>query len=420
MDVKRWNGRTTLIALCVVALLCCATPLAGWPQAAGGNAALAAPVEVTREPAVRRTVTPTPAAAQATALPTAWVTGMDTATPAPTQTASSAPQTASPSDTAGDTSPVLSPAGASPSPAPALAYSPAVLPAGLQIDALGYALAGEAATYDREKGEYHYWSQTLQVHIFRHADTDPRVVWFEAQIFSRDGTLFHVFAYDEADRVTKTAHQTVIAQKNHVVFAVNGDFAHLRLGWHATAGLLIRSGVVVSKRTFSRNATKYPNLDNLAFLPDGSMLAVERNKMTIDDFVALGAYDLLAFGPLLLHEGVANTKAFHHYGWERAPRTAIGMVEPGHYVAIMVEGRQEESRGWSTTHMAQHMAALGVVEALNLDGGQSATMIFMGEQIIRVGNSTNPAAKPRKAAEVVGIGQSELVQLPQPTATPKK
>ena len=290
-----------------------------------------------------------------------------------------------------------------------------VLPDGLQTDDQGYALNGEFVVRDREKGEYHYWSATLQVHIYRHADTSPKVVWFEAQIYARDGTLFHVFAYDEADRVHKKAHQTVIAQKNHVVFAVNGDFAHLRLGWEATAGLLIRNGAILSDRTFSKKATKYPNLDNLALLADGSMLALGRNELTIDDYVAMGAYDLLAFGPVLIHNGVVNTKAFSHYGWERAPRTAIGMITPGHYVAIMVEGRLEESRGWSTTHLAAHMAELGATEALNLDGGQSATMMFMGEQIIRVGNSESLTAKPRKSAEIVGIGQSELVQLPEPT-----
>jgi len=294
----------------------------------------------------------------------------------------------------------------------AAATLPSNAPDGLRVDADGYAVDGEYSLRDKDNGSYDYWSQSLQIHITRHADTSPRVVWFEAQIFARNDTLFHMFAYDETDRVHKGAHQTVIAQKNHVVFAINGDFAHLRLGWKATAGLLIRNGTVVSSKTFSKKATKYPNLDNLALLPDGTMLAFGRNEHTIDEYVAMGAYDLLAFGPVLLHEGVLNSKAFSKYGWERAPRTAIGMVTPGHYIAIMVEGRQDESRGWSTTHLAAHMQELGAVEAFNLDGGQSATMIFMGEQIIRVGNSDSETAKPRKATEVLGIGQSDLVQLP--------
>jgi len=300
-----------------------------------------------------------------------------------------------------------------PAPEPTPAVLPADAPAGLTLDSDGYTTEGEYFISDKETGSYHYWSQSLQIHITRHADTSPKVVWVEAQIYARNDTLFHMFAYDDTDIVHKSAHQTVIAQKNHVVFAINGDFAHLRLGWKATAGLLIRNGTVISDKTFTKKATKYPNLDNLALLPDGAMLAFGRNEHTIDDYVAMGAYDLLAFGPVLVHEGVLNSNDFKRYGWERAPRTAIGMITPGHYVAIMVEGRQDESRGWSTTHLAAHMQALGAVEALNLDGGQSATMIFMGQQIIRVGNSKSDTAKPRKATEVLGIGQSDLVQLPE-------
>lgn len=373
--MRQANARNLLCAICVVALLCLTLPTPEWRSAAGAHMDGRAIAETQASEGTE---------------------------PSPTPTASE--------------SLLQSEATAEATPVPVIEN----MPEGLQTDELGYALDGEYVTRDKENGEYHYWSKTLQVHIYRHADTGLRVVWFEAQIYSRDGTLFHVFAYDETDRVKKQAHQTVIAQKNHVVFAVNGDFAHLRLSWKATAGLLIRSGTVVSKKTFTSKAKKYPNLDNLALLPDGSMLALGRNELTIDDYLKLGAYDLLAFGPVLIHDGVINSKAFSRYGWERAPRTAIGMVTPGHYVAIMVEGRLEESRGWSTTHLAAHMAELGAVEALNLDGGQSATMVFMGEQIIRVGNSESLTAKPRKSAEIVGIGQSELVQLPEPTPTKGK
>ncbi len=282
----------------------------------------------------------------------------------------------------------------------------------LVLDDEGFAVNGEYVYINSTTGEYRYISPTLNIHIIRHQDTSPKVVWHEAQIYARDGTLFHAYPYDKTNWMKKGAHQNVIAQKNHLVFAVNSDFSHLRIGWKATVGLLIRDGNILSSKTFTKKAKKYPNLDNLALLTDGSMVALGRNELTIDDYIAMGAYDLLAFGPVLIHEGVVNTPAFGKYGWERAPRTAVGMVTPGHYVAIMVEGRHDDSRGWSTTHLAEHMAELGATEALNLDGGQSATMIFMGQQIIRVGQSKSLTAKPRKATEVLGIGQTLLVQLP--------
>jgi hypothetical protein len=281
----------------------------------------------------------------------------------------------------------------------------------LEVDADGFAETGEYVYRNEETGEYRYISRTLTVHITRHVDTDPNVVWHEAQIHARGGTLFRMYPFDETDRMQKTAHQTVIAQMHHLVFAINSDYAHLRIGWKATVGLLIRNGEVLSDHTFSKKATKYPNLDNLALLPDGSMLAMGRNALNIDDYVDMGAYDLLAFGPVLVHDGLVNEDGIGRYGWERAPRTAVGMVAPGHYVAIMVEGRHEDSRGWNALMLAQHMAALGATEALNLDGGQSATMLFMGEQIIRVGDSESLTARPRRSAEVLGIGQSAQVQL---------
>ena len=89
-----------------------------------------------------------------------------------------------------------------------------------------------------------------------------------------------------------------------------------------------------------------------------------------------------AFGPVLVHGGVLNTDGFKRYGWENAPRTAIGMVEQGHYVAIMVEGRYNGSRGWSVPVLAAHMAEIGATEALNLDGGGTTALVFIGEQIM--------------------------------------
>ena len=47
--------------------------------------------------------------------------------------------------------------------------------------------------------------------------------------------------------------------------------------------------------------------------------------------------------------------------------------------------------------------------AFNLDGGQSATMVFMGDQICKIGGTTGVNASARKAAEILGIGVSALV-----------
>lgn len=67
------------------------------------------------------------------------------------------------------------------------------------------------------------------------------------------------------------------------------------------------------------------------------------------------------------------------------------MVETGHYVGILVDGRKPGvSRGVTLDRLAQEFVDQGCVTAYNLDGGQSTAMVFMGEQLnTHQGETTN-------------------------------
>ena len=60
------------------------------------------------------------------------------------------------------------------------------------------------------------------------------------------------------------------------------------------------------------------------------------------------------------------------------PRTAVGMVEPLHYVLVTVDGRGE-SAGLSMADLSALMKELGCTAAYNLDGGATAAMAVNGE-----------------------------------------
>lgn len=75
------------------------------------------------------------------------------------------------------------------------------------------------------------------------------------------------------------------------------------------------------------------------------------------------------------------------------PRTAIGVLEPGHYVLIVSDGRTRESDGLTLLQLAEFMQSLGVTVGYNLDGGGSSTMVFMGEVV------NNPTTNGRKITE---------------------
>ena len=103
-----------------------------------------------------------------------------------------------------------------------------------------------------------------------------------------------------------------------------------------------------------------------------------------------GVRDAFSFGPTLIRNGELTTEDIDHaprIGNETNPRTGLGMVEPGHFVAIIVDGRQKEySYGMRLSAFADLFVKEGCVEAYNLDGGVSACMLFMGEQLNRHGN----------------------------------
>ena len=86
------------------------------------------------------------------------------------------------------------------------------------------------------------------------------------------------------------------------------------------------------------------------------------------------------------------------------------MVEKGHYFAMMLEGRHD-GKQWRgpVSFLAEKMLEKGCQLAFNLDGGQSSTIVFMGEQICTIGGTTGKNASARRTAEILGIGTSGLV-----------
>lgn len=79
-------------------------------------------------------------------------------------------------------------------------------------------------------------------------------------------------------------------------------------------------------------------------------------------------------GPALVRGGAALTfKGLQ----TRHPRTALGWNRD-HYFMVEVDGRQKTSAGMSFAELAVYMAKLGCTDAINLDGGGSATLWVYG------------------------------------------
>ena len=104
--------------------------------------------------------------------------------------------------------------------------------------------------------------------------------------------------------------------------------------------------------------------------------------------------DLLQAGPMLIRDGVslvepgsdpegfsAGERQFDSdITAGRYPRAALG-VTPTDLIAVVCEGRADDEAGLDLAELAAAMADLGAVDAINLDGGGSASLVVGGELV---------------------------------------
>lgn len=79
-----------------------------------------------------------------------------------------------------------------------------------------------------------------------------------------------------------------------------------------------------------------------------------------------------------------------YYGWaaKRNPRTIAGVDARGRILLVTVDGRAVDSLGLSIAESAAVADALGMVDAVNLDGGGSTTMVAAGQVINKPSDAT--------------------------------
>lgn len=103
--------------------------------------------------------------------------------------------------------------------------------------------------------------------------------------------------------------------------------------------------------------------------------------------------DALGAGPALLVDGeirvTTDEEVFFGTSIPKVhPRTAAGRTEDGTLILMVVDGRQPESRGVSLEELAELMQGVGAVDALNLDGGGSSSLVVHGTLLNRPAGDT--------------------------------
>lgn len=104
--------------------------------------------------------------------------------------------------------------------------------------------------------------------------------------------------------------------------------------------------------------------------------------------------------PWLVRDGQARTAADDatcaHLCAHTHPRTAVGLDASGrHLIVLVAAGRRGDVKGLTLAQTAQLLRELGAVQAFNLDGGGSSTLLIAGES--RLARPLNEPALRRVA-----------------------
>jgi exopolysaccharide biosynthesis protein len=114
-----------------------------------------------------------------------------------------------------------------------------------------------------------------------------------------------------------------------------------------------------------------------------------------------GIQTAIGGGPALIHGQKINPN-LGGFLRRRDPRTALGWNKK-HFFLVVVDGRQKNSVGMTFSELATFMLNKGCDEAINLDGGGSATLWVYGH----VMNSPSEG-KERPAANALVVVRKEL------------
>lgn len=193
---------------------------------------------------------------------------------------------------------------------------------------------------------------------------------------------------DELIVFTPEFHRTTLTAADGLEVLIN-DNRIAAINDNSGSRQIPQSGFVISAHGASREWA-IRNLRQGARVQIKSAIKPEPPIGFKPDFV-LGA------GPLLVSNGkkvfAAEAGRYSESLYRlRHPRTAIGWRSDGKLILLTVDGRQKQSVGMTIDELANLMLEFDCVEAMNLDGGGSTTMVVKGKVVNHPSDATGERA----------------------------
>ncbi len=227
-------------------------------------------------------------------------------------------------------------------------------------------------------GKSHYKDPTIEVSITngRYSDCD----WWMADVKIVSPTQLRTVSAGGFN-TSMTMTGSYLAKSVNAVLAVDGDYY-----FYTGKGYILRQG------------TLYKNIldgttDILLIDEDGDFHIVRQARQGegTDTVNGKKVINAMYFGPALVIDGqpVHNVTGAGMAEDKGRQRMCIAQVGPLHYKCICCAGPARGSAGMSLQVFTYFVADMGVQTAYNLDGGDSTMLIFNGEKLNDVNNSSS-------------------------------
>ena len=246
----------------------------------------------------------------------------------------------------------------------------------------GFLPEGQDAVYYRnhKEGRWYYLSDSVRVDITRYQTKSPLMTWYIADIVCANGASLETESWNPEKPGRSEGMPQEMAERINAVYAQSTDFYSYRIENGNYPGHIVRGGKVLHSKSYGSTKEWLPNLATIGFFPSGKAEVNESWEMTAKEYVERGATNVFAFGPILIRNGEMADLSGDVFRYKE-PRSCIGVIDNGHYVGLLVEGRKNHSDGATLQQCAEILYDFGCWDAINLDGGNTAAMLFMGESV---------------------------------------
>lgn len=285
--------------------------------------------------------------------------------------------------------------------------------ADVELNAQGFLDDSEYVYADDENGHWMFVNETLRVVIertYEEPDKKHPFYCFTANIWcdTAAGELPTTVFKDPEKKKSAKDFMRNIALDNKVVFGTTTDYYIYRIKASYPTGIEVRNGEVIfdDPHKLEYKWGSMPTYETLALYRDGHGESLPNREKSAQQYVDEDALQVYSFGPCLVKDGKLTEYAEKLCNTSYNPRLAIGVAEDGHYIVVMCEGRVKRSKGVQMAYLAQLMLDRGCSIAVNMDGGQSAAIAFMGHQMNQVVKSD---PNGREQADILAFGTSDQV-----------